>query len=585
MILQALAEYYERQVREHPEKIAQPGWCSRQVAFMLELSPEGELVGVIPPEDGRSWTRMVPEQVKRSAGIAANLLCDNATYLLGLDGKGKPDRALRCFGDARRKHLELLADVDSTAATAVRLFFETWDAEHAAEHPQVAKAGEPLLAGGNLVFFVEGKEALSDAAVRAAWDRHCSKPSDDAVEMVCLVTGRKDSIARLHPAIKGVAGAQSMGASLVGFNARAFESYGREDAQGLNAPVGERAAFAYATALNYLLADRKHHMRLGDTTIVYWADQDDEECSELFSQIINPDLGGKDNGDQDDPEEKLRAVLSAVVRGAPVEDANVDATFYVLGLAPNAARLSVRFFLRDTFGAMLDNLRKHYEDIDIAHAPYERKYLSPYFLLAETANPNAKQPAATPILAGALMRSILSGTRYPEALYSNALLRVRATQDSDERRTRKVTRGRAAIIKAYLKRNCGKEKEGVTMSLDETNDSIPCILGRLFSVLERVQEEANPGIKATIKNRYFNSAAATPAVVFPVITKLAQNHLNKLAGERKSLAVFFERQIEELCCRIPQFPKRLTLAEQGEFILGYYHQTQKRYEKKEGKED
>lgn len=583
MILQALAEYYEQLLREHPEKIAQPGWCSRQIAFMLELSNEGELVNVIPAEDKRGWTKTVPEQAKRTMGVAANLLCDNATYLLGIDAKGKPERALRCFEDARRKHLELLADVDSIAATAVRAFFETWDVEHAAQHPRIVEAGDGLLAGGNLVFFVHGAEVLSDPAIRAAWARRYGRLDDDAVEMTCLVTGKKEPVARLHPSIKGVMGAQAMGASLVGFNARAFESYGHDEEQGLNAPVSERATFAYTTALNYLLADRNHHMRLGDTTIVYWADQDDEDCSALFSQAVNPDFGVQN--EEDDPEEKLDAVLTALAQGRYIENADMNATFYVLGLAPNAARLSVRFFLRDTFGVMLDNLRKHYGRLDIVHAPYERKYLSPYFLLAETANPNAKQAAATSVLAGSLMRSILSDARYPESLYSNTLLRVRSTQDDDERRTRKVTRGRAAIIKAYLIRNCGKDKEAVTVSLDETRTDAPYVLGRLFSVLEQVQEEANPGIKTTIKNRYFDSANATPAVVFPVIMKLGQNHLNKISSDRKGLALYFERRIQGLCDQLQGFPKRLGLAEQGDFILGYYHQTQKRFEKKNEQED
>lgn len=234
------------------------------------------------------------------------------------------------------------------------------------------------------------------------------------------------------------------------------------------------------------------------------------------------------------------------------------------------------------FGSMLDNLRKHHDRIDITRAPYEKKYLSPYFLLAETANPNAKQAAATSVLAGALMRSILADAPYPEALYSNVLLRVRATQDDDDRRTRKVTRGRVAIIKAYLIKNLNKE--AVTVSLDETKRDTPYMLGRLFSVLERVQEEANPGIKTTIKNRYFDSANAMPSVVFPVIMKLGQNHLNKIAGDRKGLAVFYEKQIQELCNGIQGFPKRLSLSEQGDFILGYYHQTQKRYEKKNDQE-
>ena len=164
MILQALADYYEYLVAEHPDRVARPGWCSRQVAFMLELSPEGKFVGIIPSDEKRGWTRTVPMQLKRASGIAANLLCDNATYLLGIDAKGKPERARQCFEAAKERHLAFLADVDSPAATAVRGFFETWDPQEAADDAAVVAAGEALLAGGNLVFRVAGREVLEDSA-------------------------------------------------------------------------------------------------------------------------------------------------------------------------------------------------------------------------------------------------------------------------------------------------------------------------------------------------------------------------------------------------------------------------------------
>ena len=583
MILQALADYYEYLVVEHPDRVARPGWCSRQVAFMLELSLQGRLVGIIPAEEKRGWTRTVPEQVKRTVGIAANLLCDNATYLLGIDAKGKPERARQCFEAARERHLAFLADVDSPAAAAVRGFFETWDPATAVDDPFVAAAGEPLLAGGNLVFRVSGREALEDPAIAGAWDRAYLQPSDDAAIMTCLVSGEKAPIARLHPSIKGVMGSQAMGASLVGFNARAFESYGRDEEQGLNAPVSERATFAYATALNYLLSDRKHHVRLGDTTVVYWADKNDDACAELTYDFFDarPHGPASAEGAESDPDQLIEEVMTKLACGLPIKGVDLDANFFVLGLAPNAARLSVRFFQRSTFGDVLDNLRRHYDRLDVARAPYEKKYLTPYRLLAETENPNSKQKPATSVLGGALMRSILGDLPYPEALYENAILRVRATQDNDERHTRKVTRGRAAIVKAYLLKNKGRSEEEVTVSLNEGRTDAPYVLGRLFSVLESIQEAASPGVNATIKNKYYDSASATPSVVFPLVIKLSDRHLEKLGRDGKGLAIHYERMRGELLDRIDAFPKRLTLEEQGDFILGYHHQTQKRYEKKD----
>lgn len=581
MILQALVDYYEQLVDEHPERIAQVGWCSRQVVFLLELSPEGALVDAIPSNEKRGWTMMVPEQVKRTVGIAANLLCDNATYLLGIDAKGKPERARQCFNAARDRHLSFLEVVDSPAASAIRSFFETWNPEAALEHEVVARAGEALLAGGNLVFRVAGANALDDPAIRSAWQESYGKPSDDEAVMTCLVSGRKGPIARLHPAIKGVIGAQAMGASLVGFNARAFESYGHDEEQGLNAPVSEYATFAYTTALNYLLAERKHHMRLGDTTVVYWADKNDDVCVDIMADWLNPQTGGGSEGGGADPDEAIDAVMKKLANGLPIGEVDLEANFYVLGLAPNAARLSVRFFQRDTFGAMLDNLRRHYDRLDIVHAPYEKKYLTPYRLLAETENPNAKQPAATSQLGGALLRSILGDLPYPEALFEQTILRVRASQDNDERHTRKVTRGRAAIVKAYLIKNRNRSEEEATVALNEERSDAPYVLGRLFSVLESIQEAANPSLNATIKNKYYDSASATPSVIFPIVINLSDKHLSKLSRDSKGLSVHYEKMRGELLDKLDAFPKRLSLEEQGDFILGYHHQNQKRYEKNE----
>lgn len=583
MILQALANYYEYLAKEHPERVARPGWCSRQVAFMLELSSEGELTTIIPSDEKRGWSRVVPEQAKRTVGIDANLLCDNAAYLLGIDAKGKPERARQCFDAAKERHCAFLGGVDSLLARAVCKFFESWDPSTAVDHPAVVAAGEALLAGGNLVFRVAGKEVLSDEGVCKAWDEAYGQPSVDATVMTCLVSGESAPIARLHPSIKGVVGAQAMGASLVGFNARAFESYGHDEEQGLNAPVSEQVTFAYATALNYLLSDRKHHLRLGDTTVVYWAAENDDVCTQLINDVFNPQVAESNDtasGATSDPDQLIDDIMCKVSAGLPVADVDPATEFFVLGLAPNAARLSVRFFQHNTFGATLDNIRKHYECINIVRAPFERKYLSPYLLLKETENPNAKQPAATSILAGALMRSILDNQPYPKTLFTNALLRTRATQDNDERHARKVTRGRAAIMKAYLLRNCAKSDEEVTVELNEERTDAPYLLGRLFSVYENIQEVASPGLNATIKDKFFDAACTTPSLIFSTLEKMGNHHLKKLSRDNKGYSVTLDRLRQSLICQIV-FPKALSPEDQCEFILGYYHQNQKRYAKKE----
>ena len=454
----------------------------------------------------------------------------------------------------------------------------------------VTDAGEALLAGGNLVFRVDGKNALDDPAIRSAWEKACEKPSEGAAVMTCLVSGKQAPIARLHPAIKGVVGAQAMGASLVGFNARAFESYGHDEEQGLNAPVSEYATFAYSTALNYLLSDRKHHMRIGDTTVVYWADKHDQACVDIMSDFLNPQTGGGDDKDNEsgkgDPDRVIDAVMQRLAQGLPIGEVDPDANFYVLGLAPNAARLSVRFFQRDTFGAMLDNLYQHYERLDIARAPYEKKYLVPYRLLVETENPNAKQPAATSLLGGALLRSILGNQRYPEALFEQTILRVRATQDNEERRTRKVTRGRAAIIKAYLIKTATEARRRSPWGPERRAFRRSLRAGKVGSRCSRAFKKPQaPGLNSTIKNKYYDSASATPSVIFPIVIGLCDKHLTKLSRDSKGLAVHYEKMRGELLGKLDAFPKRLSLEEQGDFILGYYHQNQKRFEKRDAESD
>ncbi len=573
MILHALARYYDYLLQHHPDRIAQPGWCTRRVAFALEINDKGSLLTIIPSTEEKGWKFCVPDQVKRSSGVAANALCDNSSYFLGIDAKGKPDRSIQCFEAARALHVELLSDVDSPAAQAVVRFFETWDPSAALENPLVAATGSDLLAGGNMVFSFEGSYVINNNAVRRAWDEHRGSSEAETV-MRCLVTGEKTAIARLHPAIKGIVGAQSSGASLVGFNASAFESYGHDGDQGLNAPVGKQAAFAYATALNYLLSDSRHRMRLGDTTVVYWSEANDDECSSIVDMAMNYISADQWEGDAGESQEaKLDAIMRAVRCGRPVENIDMDAPFCVLGLAPNAARVSVRFFMRDTFGRTLSNIADHYERINIVHAPHERNYLFPYQLLREIENPKAKKignkSSASSILGGALMRSILGNLPYPEALFENAMLRTRASRDDSDAHTHKVSRGRAAIMKAYLIQN---RKEHITVGLDETRTDVAYVLGRMFSTFERLQHAANSD--STIKDRYFNVASTTPVRVFPTLVRLAGAHVKKVRRSKPGLAMRFDRDQCTYHAMIDKIPARLSAEEQADFCLGYYHQRQ-----------
>lgn len=588
MILQALTAYYEQLVRQG--KLSAPGWDdSFKVSYELRLNDAGQLVSVL---DLRTETKMgkktvlapramrVPAHEKRSSGIAANFLCDNSTYLLGADEKGKPERSADCFKACAKLHHTILDGVDSPAARALLAYFDSWDPAQAAAHPLLAEQWKEITGNANLIFGYEAADhshsfVNDDPAIQNAWQAHYNDRSADSDIGQCLITGKYAPIERTHPNISGVPGAQSSGAALVSFNAPAFCSYGHE--QGDNAPVSKYAAFAYTTALNRLLADRSHCKHVGDTTILCWA----ENAEPVYQDAMSMFLFGADEaaGIQ---ESDVQAALKRLSAGQTVpflgKELSHDQHFYLLGLAPNAARLSVRFFLRDTFGSFAQNLQKHAEEMAIDCSEKEKfRTLPIWAVVNETTRTVPGQPAKpSPQLAGDLLRAVLTGGRYPATLLNGVTLRIRAEQA--------VTRGRAAVIKAYYLRNYPTElnEEVYTMNLNETTN-VPYLLGRLFSVLEAVQKAANPGINTTIKDRYFNAACATPGMAFPTLLRLSQKHLRKL---NDGLATYYDSQITELMAQLPEsgFPARLSLPDQGKFEIGYYHQTQKRFAKKNEEE-
>ena len=570
MILQALVKLYEDLAAQG--KIARPGWSPVQVSWALCLDAGGRLIQVIPLLEGQknggstAQSMELPTPVARSVNIDSNFLWDHSGYLLGINAKGKPERSRQCFDACRRLHEQVLDGVDSPISRAILAYFSQWQPARAAEHPALSDCLEEVRKGANLVFRVEGRFAQEDAAIRAAWQNHYDS-GGDGPDMQCLVTGQMGPVARLHPAVKGVRGAQSSGASLVSFNAPAFCSYGRE--QSLNAPTGKYAAFAYTAALNHLLSDRAHVQRLGDTTVVFWAAGADPAYQAFSAAAL---FGGPPPAGLE--EATLRAALKKLSRMERCAEVPLDPArpFYILGLSPNAARLSVRFFLRDCFGGFLSHVNAHHARMEIvrpANDPYET--ISLWALLQETVPQTVRDKSPSPVLAGATARAILSNTDYPAALLNGVMLRIRAD--------RKITRGRAAILKAYYLKNPHTEcpKEVLTVSLNETSSIVPYNLGRLFSVLEAIQQAANPGINTTIKDKYFNSASATPATIFPILNNLAQKHLKKLDT---GLRIHYDRQLGQIKELLGEtLPGRLSLPEQASFDLGYYHQTQKRYSK------
>ena len=452
MILQNLAEYYENLVLQ--EKVSKSGWCQAKVSHAIELNEDGTIKAIISKrkeeERGKKkiWVPVllnVPEMVTRSSGVSSNFLCDNAKYFLGIDGDGIQKRTIECFESAKERHLMLLEEANGKMARAICLFFKNWKPECADENLSVKEHWDELNEGGNLIFCMKAIYAQDEKEIQDIWEEYLKKQKQGK-QGICLVTGQRAEIARIHRGIKGVPGAQSSGAALVSFNAPAFESYGKE--QSYNAMVGKYAEFAYTTALNYLLNQSEYKFALGDSMIVFWAESGQEEYQDSFLSWLNPKV---------DNQEEMNKVFGNLKKGVWVdlEDIQLDPEqrFYILCLAPNAARLSVRFYYQNSFGNIIKNIAKHYQRMEIVRPSWEdMRYLGIKQMLNETVNQKSKDKTPIPNMASMVLSAILSDTKYPASLYTDTLIRIRAEQG-------KVTCGRAAIIKAFLIQNY-KWKEG-----------------------------------------------------------------------------------------------------------------------------
>ncbi|MEN9629897.1 MAG: CRISPR-associated protein Cas8c/Csd1, subtype [Pseudomonadota bacterium] len=576
MILQALVDYYARRAShaDHARRLPGQGVEDKAIPFIIELDTDGRIRQLRDTRqpDGkrlRAQTFLVPQGEKKTSGVRANLLWDTAEYVIGLSRERKSSQDLSPAQAFRQRLLDLpapaLADAGVQAVLAA-LGRNDWTAlrTHLA-WPDIEQTN-PVMSfalvddGGDLV-------CQRPAVMRAALE-----PTRPEAMGWCLVDGQRGAVARLHPAIKGVRDAQTSGANIVSFNARAFESYGKTDRQGENAPVGQRATFAYTTALNALLGrDSPNKMQIGDATTVIWADRDTTLDADLVA------LFG------DDPDAHVAAVRHRLT-GAAGGNLGADDSglrFFVLGLAPNASRIAVRFWLNDTFDRLGPRVLQHFDDLRIVRQS-DRDPATPsmYWLLRAIA-PQGKAENIPPHLAGEWMRAILEGLPYPPALLNAAVNRCRAEQGTHNFGGNVPTL-RAAILKACINREhrrrhgAASDFQYIPEDLDVNQTDPAYRLGRLFAVLERIQSAAQPGINATIRDRYYGGASSTPSAVFPTLMRLKNAHLKKLNPAQE---LHYERLVGQICGSVEQpalaeFPRQLDLHAQGLFALGYYHQRQ-----------
>lgn len=582
MILQALNDYYRRKCDDPDpgQHLPSFGLEQKEIPFVLEIDAQGKLVQLLDTRTHNGKKKIaqsfrVPQGVKKTSGVAANLLWDTLEYVLGVDTKGKPERVIEQHAAFRQRIDALPASVrDDAGIQAVQKFFDGFDLETLQLQPAWADALE-----GNAIlsFRLHGDVNLvcqRPAVIQAALNVPAS--SDERMAM-CLVSGEQAPVERLHAAIKGVRDAQTSGANIVSFNARAFESYGKTERQGENAPVSKAAAFAYTTALNHLLRQGSpQRIQVGDASTVFWADY----ASDFETAV--PDIFGE--APQDNPDraaQAVQALLSAVHKEHGPSTQGDDNHFHILGLAPNAARISIRFYYCLRLPELGKRIEQHFKDLEMVRGSHghDPQYPSLFRLLTAVAVQN-KADNIPPNLGGSIVDAIFAGEDVPyPALWLNvAVARCRAEQN--------VTYTRAASIKACLNRQIrrasihstrlNKEKE-LTPMLDLANNNPGYRMGRLFAVLEKIQEEASPGLNATIRDRYYGAASSTPVAVFTTLLRLKNAHLKKLPAGRNT---YFEKLLGEVVALVTDFPKHLPLADQGRFALGYYHQRQDFFNKK-----
>lgn len=579
MILHALHSYYRRMLDDPDAEMPAFGTSVENISFALVLGEDGSLRAI---EDLREFVgknlrprkMQVPAAEKKASGIKSNFLWDTTSYVLGLDDKGKQDRTDKCH-DAFIAHVKEHGDEADPGFKAVIAFLEKKEGKSIALRDDWDE-----ICGTNLVFRLDGVPGYihEREAAQNAWVKCLSQHGTD-VSGQCLITGNENQpLARLHPSIKGVRGAQSSGASIVSFNQNSFVSYGK--GQSFNAPVSQYAAFAYTTALNALLAsDSRQKISIGDTTYVFWAKRP-TPLEPFLADMFEPSDPAEDEAvelDDRKTAKDIHGLLKAIRDGKKptdfMPDLETDVQFYILGLAPNAARLSIRFWQETSFGDLLEQVGKYYRELNIERQFDSEPEFPPLWrLLVQTAT-LGKSENISPVLAGGLTRAMLTGAPYPQNLLPVVLDRIRAEHN--------VTYFRAALLKAYLLRNAKMEE--VPVSFDPERTDLSYLLGRLFAVIEKAQEEAIPGANATVKDRYLAAAAATPALVFPtLLINSSTHHIAKLrkSPETYGRAIYLDRMTEDIVSKIDFYPKTHKPEEQGLFMIGYYHQRKDFYTKK-----
>ncbi len=590
MLIKALCDYADKQ----SAKAVPEGFAEQDIHYRIILSEDGTLKDIVPFKEtvyfkdkkGSEKSKEVPRKAvlpirTQKPGIDPNFIEHRPLYIFGLNydkdafsPDDKTDKARKSHAAFVKHELEFLDGLDSPACTAYRKFIEGWQPENAAEDPVLRELGKDYKGAyfgfsvGSIDAFLEKDSQLIEKYRKCFHEKSLAKADEE--KSVCGILGENDVIARLHDKIK-FPGGQTSGCQLVCMNDTAFESYGKT--QSYNSSVSETAMKKYTAVFNELLADKNHHCTMGDMVIIWFAVKNgDSSESRLFSQFL---MNSADNEADSMISEMMRYAKS----GFTAEEEAINrlvtdkmVTFYIAGLTPNASRICQKFIYKGSFGDMLGNLIKHQCDLMIN----ENNTRPVYFggIARELVSPRSSNEKVPPPLMSAIMLATLNDTKYPDALLSTVIRRVKTDSDEENNHFIKLNDTRAGIIKACLNRKYNKEE--ITMAWNDENREPAYLCGGLFALYEKIQKDSSGGtLNRTIKDAYFASACSRPASVFPKLDKLVQNHLRKLS---EGSVVYYSKLLGAVMDKLDGgFPATLSLDDQGRFIVGYYQMAQKLY--------
>ncbi len=594
MLIHALNDYYDE--LERAGKVNQAGYSVQGVHYLICLNPDGSieslsdcrLENTVTMKNGKVRTEFVPKEMTfpqrtEKPGIESNIIEHRPLYIFGLNyekdrftAEDKTRKAKKSNEAFKEANLEFIEGLDSPVINAYRNFLMTWIPENETDNPCLTAMGKAYKSA-YFAFCLSGRPDIllhEDKLIKQKWEERLSENVPrDAVVSQCAVTGRQMPIARIHNKIKGIKDGQPSGTVLVGYKNTAGCSYGNE--QSYNSNISETAMNKYTYALNYLLSDKRHRNIIDDITVVFWAGggEKNDDCSDLLNCFL---FGNSEKMNEEETDRMLESLFRNAGEGKVTADklasaGNVDdnVDFYIAGFKPNASRLSLKFLYRRKFGQILSSIAQHQKDMQIGDRV---KAVALWQIKNELRSPKSTNDKIDASLLSEIFKSIIYGSPYPDYLLSLLLMRIKTDKA--------INSVRAGAVRACINRKSRslKQEEELKLALDKNNTNQAYLCGRLFAVLERIQKAASPAkLNRTIKDTYFASAASKPALVFPKLLTLSQNHMKKLS---EGNAVFFNKLAEEIIGKLEgEFPETLMLSEQGRFMIGYYQQDQDLYHK------